>query len=202
MNKISIFLLFLTIISINVNGQDENSEPLMNLDIYVNGEKFQIKDGDTLNISNTQIVVKSSDFMTFDFGVVSFDYPKYFAYSFEEDFAYKNWTLDGNDLVIMYFEIGAEAELDMFIKEMVKQFGRKNCNVIDHFVKIGDLDLKGKRINVEIIGQKITYDMYKLESNDFKSHFIAFQDSKNEDGLDSKESIETLNIINETIQYK
>lgn len=44
--------------------------------------------------------------------------------------------------------------------------------------------------------------MYKLKSDDFKSHFIAFQNSKNEDGSDSKESIETLNIINKTIQYK
>jgi len=202
MSKILIFLLLLSLINLTVKGQNENSEPLMNLDIYVNGEKFQIKDGDTLNISNTQIIVKSSDFMTFDFGVLSFEYPKYFAYSFEEDFTYKNWTLDGNDLVIMYFEIGAEAELDMFIKEMVKQFGKKNCDVIDHSAQIGDLDLKGKRIIVELLGQKLTYDMYKLESNDFNSHFIAFQDSKNEDGSDSKESIETMNIINTTIKYK
>ena len=202
MNKTLIFLLLLNLINLSVKGQDEICEPKMNLDIFVDGVKYQIKDGDTLNIPNTQIIVKSSDYMTFDFGVISFDYPKYFAFSFEEDFAYKNWTLDGNDLVIMYFEIGADAELDMFIKEMVKQFGKKNCKIVDQAVQIGNLELKGKRIIVELIGQKLTYDMYKLKSNDFKSHFIAFQDSKNDDGSDSKESIETLGIINKTIKYK
>lgn len=202
MNKILTILMLLNLINLSVNAQNGNREPLMNLDIFINGEKFQIKDGDTLNVSNNQIIVKSSDFMTFDFGVLSFDYPKYFAFSFEQDFAYKNWSLDGKDFIIMYFEIDAEAELDMIIKEMVKKFGKKNCVVSDIQSKIGELNLKGQRINIELLGQKLTYDIYKLESNDFKSHFIAFQDSKKDDGTVSDESIEVMNVINKTIRQK
>jgi hypothetical protein len=102
----------------------------------------------------------------------------------------------------MYFEIGGEATLDMFIKEMVNKFGKKNCNVNDIEIKLGALDLKGRRINVNMFGEKLTCDMYKLDSNDYKSHFIAFQDSKKEDGSDSDESAKTYELINQTIKQK
>ncbi|MBA4058606.1 MAG: hypothetical protein C0490_28075, partial [Marivirga sp.] len=107
MNQNFKLLFLLSLFHFSAMGQNENSEPLTNLDIIVNGEKFHIKDGDTLNVSGNQIIVKSLNYLTFDFGTVRFDYPRYFTFSFEQEFGYKNWTLSGNDLVIMYFEIGA-----------------------------------------------------------------------------------------------
>jgi hypothetical protein len=85
---------------------------------------------------------------------------------------------------------------------MVTLFDKENCKVVNKDISLGDLNLKGKRINVDLIGIKLTYDMYKLETDDFKSHFIAFQDSKNEDGSDSIEGLETIKLINETIEVK
>ena len=173
MSKTLLFLLLLNMSNFSVNGQIESREPLINLDVFVNGERFQIKDGDTLTVSNTQIIVKSSDYLTFDFGGLRFDYPKYFGFVFQEDYAFKNWTLDGNDFVIAYFQLAAEAELETFMEEMVNLYGKKNCDVVDHSLKIGELDLKGKRIIIQLVGQKLTYDMYKLESSDFTSYFIS-----------------------------
>lgn len=202
MSKTLLLIVLLNFVNFSVNGQNKENEPLMNLDIYVNGEKFQIKEGDTLNVSNTQIIVRTSDLMTFDYGILKFDYPKYFSFSLKQEFAYNNWTLDGVNFVIMYFEFGAEIELDMLIKEMVKKFGKKNCVVNDIQTQIGDSKLNGKRIIVSLLGQKLTYDMYKLESNDFMSHFLAFQDSKKDDGTDSDESIKTMKILNQSLRQK
>lgn len=202
MNKFFLTLFLSAFICFFSRGQNENAAPLTKIDVTVNGKMYQIEDGDTLIIAGTQIIAKTSDLKTFEFGVVSFDYPKEFAFSFKQDFAYKNWTLDGDDFGIMYFEIGAAAEVDMLVKEMVKKFGKKNCTVRDKEVKLGELTLKGARINIELIGERLTFDIYKLQSNDFKSHFIAFQDSKNDDGSDSKQGVETMAIINRTIKQR
>ena len=90
----------------------------------------------------------------------------------------------------------------MLIKEIVIKFGKKNCTVNKKTSKIGNITHEGKRINVELLGQKLTYDMYKVKSNDGSSHFLSFQDSKNDDGSDSLESIETLSLINSTFFIK
>lgn len=197
------FLLFLFyLISFSLQGQQDHTAPVLNLEITVNGQTYHIRDGDTLNIGNDQISVKTSDLLNFDFGAISFDYPHHYAFEFEEDYAYKNWTLDGNNFVIMYFEIGAEAELDMFIAEIVQQFSKENCQVTNHAITLGDLHLKGKRIDINLAGQRLTYDLYKLNTNDFKSHFIGFQDIKNEDGSASEEGRVTMDIISNTIRMK
>ncbi len=203
MNKTSLIILIALMMSYIINAQDTKEQvPLVKLDVLINGEKYQINDGDSLIVNGDTIRIKTSDLMTFDFGALIFDYPKHFSFEYEQDFGYKNWSLDGNDFVIMYFEFEAEVELDVFIAEMVKQFGKKNCKISDNDTQLGKLSLSGKRINVDIIGAKLTYDMYRLTTNDFKTHFIAFQDSKNDDGSDSQEGTKTIEIINKTIQMK
>jgi hypothetical protein len=174
----------------------------MKLNVIIDNQHFLINEGDTLRFDNKLMTIKTSNYMTFNFGVLSFDYPRHFAFEFEQDFAYKNYTLDGNNFVIMYFEIGTKVTLEPFILEMVKKFGRKNCIVTDKQIKLGDIDFIGKRIDINLIGEKLTYGMYLVPCNDYKTHFIAFQDSKNEDGSDSLEGLETIDIINKTIKLK
>ena len=190
------------LISFSINGQIETISPSLKIDIEVNGEKYKVNDGDTLTVNNNKIIAKISNSVTFDYGILKFDYPKHFAFSSEKDFGYQNWTLDGNNFVVSYFKLSSEVELDMLIKEIVIKFGKKNCTVNKKTSKIGNITHEGKRINVELLGQKLTYDMYKVKSNDGSSHFLSFQDSKNDDGSDSLESIETLSLINSTFFIK
>lgn len=190
------------LISFSINGQIETISPSLKIDIEVNGEKYQVNDGDTLTVNNNKIIARISNSVTFDYGILKFDYPKHFAFSSETDFGYQNWTLDGNNFVVSYFKLSSDIELDMLIKEIVLKFGKKNCTITKKTSKIGNTTLEGKRINVELLGQKLTYDMYKVKSNDSNSHFISFQDSKNDDGSDSLESIETLSLINSTFFIK
>lgn len=203
MIKTTITIIFFLLMSQLVLAQEnDNQAPILKLDVEVNGEKYQINDGESIVVNGNTIKVKSSDLLTFDFSALTFDYPKHFAFEYEQDFGYKNWTLDGNNFVIMYFEYAVDIELDLFIDEMEGQFGKENCKVIKKTIQLGDLTLKGKRINVDLVGVKLTYDMYKLETNDSKTHFIAFQDSKNDDGSDSIEGIETIKLIDQTIKER
>jgi hypothetical protein len=179
-----------------------SAKPLTKLDVTVNGKQYDVNEGDTLVVDNKTIIVRTSQFMTFDFSALTFDYPKHFAYAFEEDFGYKNWTLDGNNLVITYFEFGVEVDMNSFVNELVKKFGKKNCTVVDKNVKLGGVELSGKRLNIKLLGERLTYDIYRLPTNDYKTHFLSFQDSKNADGSDSGESVETMDVINKTLKLK
>lgn len=204
MIKLSFCFLLVNLMVATLSAQTniERIKPVLKLEVSIDGKQFSINDGDTLHFENKTIVIKTSDYFTFNFGALRFDYPKLFSFQFEQDTAYKCWTLDGSNFVITYFEFGVPVELDEFIKDMVKKFGKKNCTVSNKYMKLGEIELFGKRIFVTMIGQKLTYDMYKINTKDNNTHFIAFQDSKNDDGSDSVESLETMEIINKTIKKK
>ena len=202
-NKTILNIFVCLLISQATFAQNKNSkEPLLKLDIEINGEKHQVNDGDSIVVNGNIIKVKASNIKSFNFGKLAFDYPKHFAYEFEEDFTVKNWTLDGNDFVIMYFEYRINFKLDTFIDQMIGMFKKENCKVEEKTITLGDETLTGKRILVDLLGSKLTYDIYTIETDDSKSHLIAFQDSKNDDGSDSPEKIETLNLIKETFKVK
>ncbi|NQY11886.1 MAG: hypothetical protein HRT71_20515 [Flavobacteriales bacterium] len=45
-------------------------------------------------------------------------------------------------------------------------------------------------------------DFLEIAGPDFQTRFISFQDSKNDDGSDSEESLKTLKMIDETIKFQ
>jgi hypothetical protein len=178
------------------------NKPVLKLDVLIDGKEFSILDGDTLKYDSKSIVIRTSQYMTFDFEALKFDFPKHFSNQFEHGDGYKTWTLDGNDFVIMYFIFDIKVERDAFIKEMVDKFGKKNCTLSDRRTKLGTIDLSGKRINIALAGVKITYDIFSLNTDDGKTHYIAFQDTKGDDGSESQEGLETLDVLNKTIKLK
>ena len=174
--------------------------PVIKLDVFIDGKQFSIDDGDTVKYDSKSIIVRTSKYMTFDNEALTFDFPKHFSCDFEQDEAYKNWTLDGNDFVIMYFVLDVQVAIDVFVKEMVDKFGKKNCTLSDRRTKIGNVDLTGKRINISLVGVKLTYDIFDVKTNDGKTHYLAFQDTKGDDGSESAEGLETLGVLNETLR--
>ena len=68
-------------------------------------------------------------------------------------------------------------------------------------LKLGEVTLNGTTIEVSLAGQKLSIDFLEIKLSDSKSRFISFQDTKNEDGRASMESIETLQIISNSIKY-
>ncbi|MFK7787602.1 MAG: hypothetical protein AB8B56_20940 [Crocinitomicaceae bacterium] len=169
--------------------------------VTVNNQEYILSEGEELEVESTRISVKLADHKTFDIDYLSFNYPSHFSPEYEKDVGYQNWILNGNDFVIMYFEIDAYTELDDFVDELVGQFGKSNCRVEKTSVKLGDKILDGKRINISLVGQKLTLDFLEVGVSDSTSRFIAFQDTKNDDGSDSEESSKTLKMIDRTVEY-
>lgn len=200
MRKILTFLSLFVSVVFSVQSQTQNNQQLLNFEVFINGKKFQVKEGDTLNIPNNQIVIKTSEYLQFDNGGLAFEYPKNFSLSFEDDPSYKMWTLDGSDLVVTYMVSEEDVELDEIIKEIVKKFDKNKCEIKAKELKIGDYLMKGKQLNVNILGSSIIYFMFKFESKDKKSHLLYFQDSKGEDGSDSEEFVKVMKHLNKTIK--
>ncbi len=202
--KALLCLLTLPILAGNLLAQSEqtSSQPLLRFDVFVNGAQFSVMEGDTLLHNNDTIVVKASNYLSFDFGAVSFDYPKQLAFEHSENTGLRSWTLDGSTFVIMYFEFSVTIDLDEFVKDLMTDFGDENCELSKKNLKLGATGLSGRRIDVTILGSALTFDIYHIKTRDFKTHFIAFQDSKNDDGSDSAESLEALEIINNTFKVK
>ena len=200
-------LSLLTILLFGIHAiAQEKADLKPSFNVQINGKTYTLVDGEELQLDTTLvnplITVSLNEYITFKDGPVSFDYPNNFSSTYEKDIGYQNWTMDGDNFVIMYFVIDAVAGLDDFVGEMINIFGKKNCKTEKTKLKLGDQTLKGKRINVELIGQNLTLDFLEIKSTDGKTRFISFQDSLDEAGKATAECIATLEVINNSIKYE
>lgn len=130
------FLLSIVLISFSQNTNDKSKlEPKTNFELFINGHKYIVSEGEELKLDTTftkpVISIKEAEYKKFENQSFSFQYPKNYIYSFEQDFGYKNWTLTYNNLVVMIFEIDAKTTLNEILEETIKKLGKKNCKVSD-----------------------------------------------------------------------
>lgn len=202
MKKQLTFIFLLSFSMLSCFSQDsENEKPKSAFIVTIDGKEYIVDEGKDLQVNNSVISVKLAPFRTFKTDFLSFNYPSNFSYSFESEAFYKNWSLDGSDYVVMLFEIGVRTSLDDFVDEMIGQFGRQNCTTELSSKNLGGKDLKGKRINVNIVGQKLIIDFLEIPNSQGKSRFLALQDVLDDDGSPTKESQKTLDVINRTIKF-
>lgn len=187
------------------NSSTAREEPGAIFEITINGKSYPILQGESLKldsiIDKPVISVKLSDYKIFNKSSLSFRYPAFMSYEFQQDFGFKNWTLNGNNLSILFFEMDAETNLNMLVSEMVKKFGKKNCSVEDFRKELGNKTCDGKKLFVSLIGQKLVLECYEIKLNDYKSRFLYFQDVITEE-QHSKEYYSALEMVNSTIVYK
>lgn len=208
--KIRIALLTLFLLgssySINAQNSDPTKEPKASITITINGKKYNVTEGEDLKlnetIKNPNISVALAKHRTFKNNKISFNYPNHFAFEYEGSIGYKNWTFDGNNYVIMYFQVDNSNTLDDYINQIASRFGRQNCKIVPHQLKLGNRSLKGKRLKVNLMGEKLNMDFVEIANEDGEISFIAFQDSPNDDGSPSDEGVNALKMINKTISYK
>ncbi len=182
--------------------KDDTKEPKTTLIVTVNGREYKVSEDEEINKDGNSISVSISKSKTFNNKSVSFDYPTSFGFEYESSYGYKNWTFDGNNFIIMYFELSGENTLNDFVDEISGRFGKSNCEIEKKSLKLGSRTLKGKRINVDLMGEKLTLDLLEIKMKDGKTRIIAFQDSLNDYGKATEEGKEAINLIYNTITYK
>lgn len=168
----------------------ESSEPETIFKVSINGKTYDVSENEDLKLdtilSNPTISIKLSDYKKFKTSSVSFDYPRHLSYEFEQDYGYKNWTFNGNNLIVLFFELDAETTLTNLVNQMVKKFGKNNCVIEDFQKELGKKVRNGKKLFVTMAGQKLLLECYEIKLNDYKSRFIYFQDTL-DNGKHSKE---------------
>jgi hypothetical protein len=183
-------------------GCHAQDEPSLKLKVTVDGEPTYVNEGDTLRIGDKSVIIETSGAKTFQLSSLEFEYPRDFGFHHQTENTVRSWTLDGNEFVIMVFELPRAVELESFTREIVKKFGRKNCKVSNRKVQLTNLELKGKRIDVTVLGSHLTYDLFPLDLSDGKTHIITFQDTKSDAGGDSREGVATMKLISDSMKIQ
>ena len=187
-------------------AQNSGGESAPTFTLTIDGKEYTVTEGQSLQLegtfNNPEVSIAQAKHMTFNQRSLAFHYPRHFAFEYEESMGLDMWTLDGNNFVIMYFVLAGPAGVDDLVEGMVSQFGKENCKISKTTKTLGDRKLPGKRILVELIGQKLHLDILSIDSQQTPSRFLIFHDSLDDDGEASQESAETMDMIDKTISYE
>lgn len=175
-------------------------EPELKIEVIAGDQQFFLDDGDTLELHGEPVIIRTKKIRTFDIANLQFEYPRDYGFNFVEDPGFRSWVLDGNNFVIMLFEFPDRYDLQRFSREMVLRFGKKNCRVEDRKIKLNTIELKGKRINVHLMGARLTFDLFPVPLDETKTYILAFQDTKTDTGTDSIEGLETMDLLAQSIK--
>jgi hypothetical protein len=178
-------------------------EPKNLFKVTTETQEFNYSEGDELilNPTSSKVKIELLNYKKFDSGTVSFHYPSNFAFESDKDYGYTNWSFDGNNVVVLYFEIDNDTKMQEYIDMMIDQFGKKNCKTEKKQMQLGGKMLSGTRINISLIGQLLSLEFFEIPLSDYKTRFIAFQDSKDEEGNNSKELADTIKMVDSTIKF-
>lgn len=200
--------LIITLHFLNTQAQEPQNkssiEPKPIFKLTINGKNYDVSEDEELKIdsllSRAVISIKLSNYKRFDNSSISFEYPRYMSFEFEQEPGFTNWTFNGKNLVIIIFELDGKTPLSALADEFVKKFGKQNCVVEDFQKELGRKKWNGKKLNVSLIGEKLSIECYEILLNDNKSRFVYVQDLLT-GKLNSKEYEEVLTIINSTIKF-
>ena len=189
-------------------GQQKNdtykSEPKTIFEVTVNGKKYHISETEQLNLDTLVkpvISIKQSSYKKFENSSYSFSYPRNLSFEYSGQPAIQSWTLNGNSVVIMVFEMPMEIPLQTLTNGMITKFGASNCKTQDFTHKLGDKECKGQTLKVKLVGQNLTLECYTIRSDKNGSSFLIIQDTI-ENANHSEEYSNISESINSSITYK
>lgn len=189
--------------NLNLSAQtDATVEPPTMLEVTVGGQVKKISDGSAFDVNGTSVTARVSDVKTLATGSVSFDYPRHFGFEFDGSTGgMRQWSLDGNNVVLMLFEIDGAGEVKDFEEGMAERFGKKNCKGSDTSKRLGGQKLEGRRLDITLAGTALTVDILKLPSAEGKTNLLFVQDTKTDAGGTSDESTDTMQLMDRTIKF-
>jgi len=203
MRQLALPCLFLTA-SLNLNAQSDPSvEPATMLEMTVGGRTMKVAEGAAFDVNGTPVSARVSDVKALVTSGLDVDYPRHFAFAYDGSVdGMRQWTLDGNNVVLMLFEIDGAAEVKDFEEGMAERFGKKNCKGSNTSRRLGGKDLQGRRLDITLAGTALSMDMLKVPSTDDKTRMLFLQDTRTDSGGASQELTDTVKLLDRTIAYK
>lgn len=148
--------------------------------------------------TDPRIVLTAAATRTFQYGGVEFEYPAEFGWEAEVEATHRNWTLSGNDLTVMYHVFPDGVTVEMFANAMIAQMGADKTTTSETKQRLGDQEYVGKRLLVDALGTKLTYDLYAIPGKG--TRILVLLDSLDESNKPSAEATRALPQIARTFK--
>lgn len=188
-----------------VNAQTKTTKPESAFEVSINGKIYKVIEGQPLNIEgdlkSPTIKVTSLPYRLIETAGMKIQYPAEMNFAYEQSENLDNWTLNGNDVVVMIFEFDGDVSVDDIINETRKKFGNKNCKLSESNGELGGKRFKVKSLQVKIAEQILMMDYYIIEAGNGKTRFICIQDLFN-NGQHSDEFARVFSMIGNAIVFK
>lgn len=191
-----------------VAGPDESQEPPQSFVLAIDGDSVRLIEGEPARLdgtfTNPELTLTAEPHRIFPYGGVRFSYPRTFTFEADLDNDYREWTLSGNNLKIMYFKFAANQTTADFADGLMEQFGRRNCRITDAQARIsfGDHTLSGTSLHATVAGHSLMIDVYQVPSEAGWTRLLVLQDNPNEAGERSSEGEAAIKLIQETFSIQ
>lgn len=191
-------LLLLT----SLSGFTQKNEQKQRLEVIIDGKTYYTNENDTLLVNNKPITIKVAKTQIFSTDKISFEYQNHLSLETENEIELNSYTLDGDDLVISNFDFQVLIKTEDLANEMIKEFGKKNCKVTDAKISMNSNTFKGNKIIATVLNSLQSIEIYKISDKNNKTQILIIHDSKNDDGSDSTEYKNAIEILNKTFVVK
>ena len=184
---------------------DETKEPEVAYTLHINGKSVRIEAGKEVEMKgefkDLKIELVRDKSKKFDFGGVEFEYPVHMAFAAELDDDLKIWTLDGNEMILMYYQFpNQKMSGQEFAESIATQYG-KDATIVPTKIKLNGVEYQCSRLNITLAGVKLHQTVFSLPSEK-GSRLFMIQDNEREEGENEEESVEIMKLLESTFKVK
>jgi len=207
---ISIMVGFLSIVLFS-GELDESVEPPVKYNLEIDGKKYPIEQDKPIQpqieVKNPKIVLWAEPYRLFEYGGVSFKYPRAFIlWSNLAQPKIKIWTISGDNASIMVEKYMVKIEVKDFIEKLISSYGKRNCTTSSAKIKLDGKEVEGTRVWVkfkltESTMQTMTQEIYEIR-NVTGVTLLILQDCLDDDLKDTKEYLEMKKVFQESFSLK
>ncbi|OGS73817.1 MAG: hypothetical protein A3G95_04840 [Flavobacteria bacterium RIFCSPLOWO2_12_FULL_31_7] len=195
--QLSIFLLLNVLL-----GFTQNNEQKQRLEVIIDGKNYYVNENDTLLVNNKPIIINLAKTQILNSEGISFEYPNHLSLRTEKESGLDIYSLDGDDIVISKFVFQVAINTEDLANDLIKDFGKKNCKIDNTKITLNSNTFEGSKITAGLLKSKLTIEIYKISEQNNLTQILIIQDSKNEDGSDSSEYKNAIEILNKTFVVK
>jgi hypothetical protein len=183
------------------------SEPPLEFTLHINGQAIAIEVNAprTVTVGGKDVTVKLTPKpdRLLQLPGFSFRYPSQHGYEHESEAEYQQWTLDGNDNVIIVTRVPRKLEPAALVGEtldgIAKEFGRANVKRSKGELALGGKKYPSTHLHVSVLGQKLSYQAVGINVGE-STVVLIVQDSAADDGSLSAETKTVLDLLDKTFK--
>ncbi len=185
---------------------DESLEPKAVYNLEINGQKYEINQGQELEVKgefkDPKIRFEVEPYKEFTYGGIYLKYPQNF--SFEADLADENvkmWNLSGNSGILMLQKYSLEMDHRTMANLLQPRYGEENARVAPCTLKFGDKEVEGSKVVATFGGSAISQEVYSFKQGE-GSLLMILQDSVDANGNPTAEGLALKKLVGETFKLK